>query len=652
MLDGFLLECNGITYQDGNGFAQASDSGQMRQPNGSHRTVRTFVSDDSLIEVTSETVSFPGLSLVERCVRVKNVCSIPITVTRIDTVKGLLPAGNYLLKYFTCSHGKEFTPNETPLAGTKILETTTGRSSLGVHPWFSLEGQDGSVLACAIAWSGNWIIRFNPMPESQYQITGGLSDWQFSKTIQPGEILDGIPVVYGFYPCGGQDVAAVEFGRWGRKYWYPANTLLSSGPIEWNHWYPYIDKYINEDVFRANVDKCAELGFDVCTLDAGWFGRPDQESEWYTVRGDWHKVNTQRFPSGIRALADHVHGKGMKFGLWCEIEAAGAQADLNTIHPELIARRDGDSLGYVCMGNPEAVQWAFGVLEDLIVRYGADWLKLDFNLSPGAGCNRTDHGHQAGDGLYEHYRGYYRLLDMVREKYPDVLLENCSGGGLRIDLGLMSHLHLSFLSDPDYPPHAFQVFWGAAAMLHPSACLHWAWSQTTKDHKKNGENNPIREDMPPAKFDYIVRNALLKNPGFSQKLIEYPNWCLARLKYHLGLYKSTLSRFICNGDCYRLTSQSLRTGDGEKWNSFLYVMEGRNSAILFVFRQPGAEEVKEIKLKGLAANKKYRLEYQDRATVHTASGESLMKEGIHFEGMPEESSEVVLIQSTEKACTD
>jgi alpha-galactosidase len=417
--------------------------------------------------------------------------------------------------------------------------------------------------------------------------------------------------------------------------------------VEFNPWYPYTDKYIHEDVFKANVDRCMELGVEVCTLDAGWFGPSEQQSEWYYTRGDWNKINLARFPSGIKALADYVHSKGMKFGIWCEIEAAGPKAELNDIHPELIARRDGGHLGYVCLGNPDAVLWAFSVLEVLIADYGADWLKIEFNISPGAGCNRTDHGHGNGDGLYEHYHGYYKLLDMVREKYPHVLLENCSGGGLRIDLGIMKHMHLSFLSDPDYPPHAFQVFWGAAAMLHPSACLHWAWSQTTSDHKKNGVNNPITNDMPQYKFDYIIRNALLKNPGFSHKFNEYPQWCFDRLAHHFKFYKDVLRDFIRQSDCIRLTEQTLRSGDGDKWSSFLYVAEDKRRAVVFVFRLPGAVPERQLKLKGLDLKLNYRLDFQDKETSYMKTSFELMNDGILIAGMEEESSEVILLRQTD-----
>jgi len=332
--------------------------------------------------------------------------------------------------------------------------------------------------------------------------------------------------------------------------------------VEWNSWWPYEDYKLNEEVVKSNADESAIIGIGVCMLDAGWFGPHSESSLWWKVRGDWHIVNYKRFPSGIGAVSDYVHQKGLKFGIWCEIEAVGQEAELNLLRPELIAERDGKKLGYACMGNPQTQDWAFGVIETLINDYKADWIKLDFNLDPGAGCNRTDHGHGEGDGLYEHYMGYYKLLKRIREKYPEVFLENCSSGGLRVDLGVLRNTHRTYLSDPDYTEHHLQVFWGATTMLHPSVCMHFTWSQSL--YEKNMVKEPIAEDMPQHRLDYYIRAAMMGYPGFSYRLPELPAWCLQRIKEHIEFYKNIGSRFVRDGDMYHLTCQSVRSGRGER----------------------------------------------------------------------------------------
>ena len=146
---------------------------------------------------------------------------------------------------------------------------------------------------------------------------------------------------------------------------------------------------------------------------------------------------------------------------------------------------------------PTAQEWAYATLDRLITEYDVDWIKLDFNLDPGAGCDRTDHGHGAGDGLYEHYLGYYRTLERIRQHHPHVVLEACASGGLRIDLGLLRQTHMTFLSDPDWPEHDLQLFWGASTMLAPEVCLHWGWCEWAENKNPHQTFDPCDPNLTP-----------------------------------------------------------------------------------------------------------------------------------------------------------
>jgi alpha-galactosidase len=643
MLRGFLIECAGQVVTDSAGFTALTETEGMDPGEGSLHKSRLYRYDGIGLEVRKIETTYPDVAIVNQWLELKNISDKPLEITRVDTVRGILAPGRFRLKYYASSWGGEFEPVEVALEGTRILECTAGRASKGMHPWFSLTGEDGSILTGSIAWSGNWIVRFEPEAEGRYRISGGLSNWLFHKQLKPGESMRAPHVIYAFLPKGSLNETSVQFGQWGRKYWYPQNALADSMPVEWNTWWPYEDHSINEAVFRENVDQCAAVGVDVCTLDAGWFGKPEAEAHWFEVRGDWHAVNTKRFPSGIRALADYTHSHGMKFGLWCEIEALGAQAELNQLRPEFTARRDGKHMGYVCLGNPQAVQWAFETLETLIRDYQADWIKLDFNLDPRAGCNRMDHGHGAGDGLYEHYMGYYRLLDRIRETYPEVLLENCASGGLRIDLGMMRHLHTTFLSDPDYSEHVLQIHWGATTMLHPSKCLHWSWSQTVK-LKANVDDQPIKADMPRHKLDYMIRISMLGGVGFSYRMAELPSWVHERLKYHTDLYKDQVKALVREGAMTPLTGQALRGGRGERWNAFQSTALDSSHALVFVFRLQGGEPERVIKPVRLVPEGQYTVQFEDSGVCFDRTGRVLMEQGLCFDKLEEEGSELVFIR--------
>ncbi len=580
--------------------------------------------------------------LIETWFEARNSGAQPVTLTRLDSIVLDLGPAACELMYYTSAWGDEFGGVRQRLDAPMRLETRTGRSSNQRHPWFTLFRAGGGMLSMSVAWSGNWCFRFEPH-DGGWRIGGGLSDWEFRTTLQPGESVTGAPVIVVIAPGDDLNAISLPYARVGRRCWYPRNPLAAHAPVEWNHWWSYEDRHIDEATFRANVDVAAEMGIEVCMLDAGWFGPTDPATHWYDYRGDWLDVNTARFPSRIRALADYTHHKGMKFGLWCEIEGLGRLARLAEAHPEFVAMRDGERLGYVCLGNPAAQAWAFEMLGHLVEDFGADWIKLDFNLDPGAGCNRTDHGHDAGDGLLAHYCGYYRLLDQLRATYPAVLWENCSSGGLRIDLGMMRRLHLTFLSDPDWPEHSLQLFWGATTMLAPDALLRWTYSEWINGYPKQ-TFDPRDPNLTLHELDYFIRIGMLGVMGLSQKLPDLPDWVRVRYTQHIALYKSLVRRFVREADLYRLTGQPDRNGGGDRWAAFQYSLPTTDEHLLFVFRLPGAEPARTVRLRALRQGGAYTLQWLLRDRTEDRRGDALMHHGLTFDDLQERDSAIVLLQ--------
>jgi alpha-galactosidase len=605
-------------------------------PQGHRHCVMSFRSSVGDIAIEHHIVVYTSTALFECWQIVTNTGSKPLQVTRMDSFIVEVPPSGYDLLYFTSAWGAEFEPTHSHLIDTLTLETRAGRSSKGQHPWFGLFRDGESVLSASVMWSGNWVFRFEPLAQGGFEISGGLHDWAFAKELQPGQTVESARVVVVL----GTDLDDVsqQYARAGSAYWYPRNALSDSAPVEWNHWWSYEDDEISGTVFRQNVERAANLGIEVCTLDAGWFGPSDAGTHWHDYRGDWHIVNSVRFPHGIRPVADWTHEQGLKFGLWCEIEGLGKNAQLADLHPEYVALRDGDRLGYVCFGNPAAQEWAYQTLCRLIGDYNCDWIKLDFNLDPGAGCNRTDHGHGVGDGLYEHYMGYYQVLERVRQTFPDVILENCSSGGMRIDLGILRQTHMTFLSDPDWPVHDLQIFWGASTMLAPAACLHWSYSEWCCTNHPEQRFNPHNPDLKPHQLDFYTRVGMLGVYGLSQKLPDLPQWIAERIAYHHHIYKTYVRRFIKEGALFRLTDQPRRNGEGERWCGFQYSMTDGSEHLLFVFRLSGAEPERMLALKRLDENRDYVVEWLDSNREERVTGHQLMQGGIVVGGLEEEGS--------------
>lgn len=585
---------------------------------------------------------YEDTALIEFWQVLRNEGEADLAVTRFDSFAIPLRPGQDELLYYTGDWGSEFEPVQAKLTQAVRLESRSGRSSKGQHPWFALFRSGQGVLSGAVAWSGNWVMRLEPAADGSLHLSGGLSDWEFSKALHPGQTMESPHGVLAL----GRDLNDIsqQYAAVGRKHWYPRNALSASQPVEWNHWWSYEDVEIDEEVFLRNVETAARMGIEVCTLDAGWFGPSEKDSHWYEVRGDWQLVNTDRFPSGIRRLADAVHAHGMKFGIWCEIEGLGVNAQLARAHPEYVALRDGERIGYVCFGNPAVQEWAYQTLRRLIEEFKADWIKLDFNLDPGAGCNRSDHGHGSGDGLYEHYRGYYHTLQRVRRDFPEVVLENCSSGGLRIDLGMLRHTDMTFLSDPDWPVHDLQIFWGASTMLAPDTLLHWSFCDWRSENPPPQQTfDPHDPNLTQAQLDYYTRISMLGLYGFSQKLPDLPAWVTQRLNFHTSLYQERVRRFVREADLYRLTGQPRRDGSGERWSAFQYSLPADDEHLLFVFRLPGAEHERAIRLEGLQPNKLYVAKGFEGEFQQESLGSDLMKRGILFNDLPEEGSALLRI---------
>lgn len=506
-----------------------------------------------------------------------NAGASTLAITRMDPLAAHLDGGRWSTLAFDSAWGDEWRPVTGTTDYHHRLGTRSGRSSHGMSPWFGLE-RAGAGVVVSPAWSGNWHIDL----DEGTRVSAGVSTWQLVVELAPGETVSAPRVVLA---VGSTRDSAARALTTAAGAIIPRSVASERLDVEWNHWWPYEDVEVTEGVIADNATIATDLGIRVVTVDAGWFGPADPDTYWGDYRGDWDLVNTARFPSGLGALGDSIRAAGARPGIWEEAEAVGSKARLRREHPELMAlavdgRRHDPSygvgsqsldpddpafLGYVCLGSPAAREFVLEGMSRVVTETGAEWVKLDFNVDPDAGCSRTDHGHGAGDGLLRHYEGLYAVLDEFRARHPEVVLEACSSGGLRIDLGLARHVHCFFLSDPDYTEHALQVLWGASLLLPPVSILHWSWSQWRGDHPASQLDFAALTDE---QFATTLRAAMLHRFGVSLRLPELRESHLEVLRAHVALYTGTIADLVREGALHRLTDQPRRGGLGERAPAF------------------------------------------------------------------------------------
>ena len=217
------------------------------------------------------------------------------------------------------------------------------------------------------------------------------------------------------------------------------------------------------------ADTVAEVGGETLIIDAGWYcPLGTAVKEWWQRAGDWIP-DSGRYPNGIKEIRDYIHSKGLLFGLWLDLERIGPSAKVYKEHPEWISKCYANNLQntQLNMAIKEAAEWAESELSRVIEEYQIDLFRLDYNLNNLSKQNR----YYGKNGLENAYVRYYQntnaMYERLRRKYPNVVFENCAGGGGRTDVGFVSNFTHTWVSDHNVAPRSFSITNGMTMALPP-----------------------------------------------------------------------------------------------------------------------------------------------------------------------------------------
>ncbi|MFE5409453.1 NAD(P)-dependent oxidoreductase [Microbacterium sp. NPDC056569] len=356
------------------------------------------------------------------------------------------------------SHGAWSTGELLPVGA--LADTTTGEaiawqieSSAGWHVDIS-QGADGAVLTLL-----------------------GPTDLehQFAQALGPGEGFDAVPVALTVSAVGrdGALAALTPYRRTLRP-----DAAAEGVPIVYNDFMNTLMGQPSTEKLLPLIGAAAEAGAEVFCIDAGWFADPEIGDWWSTV-GEWREASTRFDAAGLRGVVDEIHRHGLRSGLWLEPEVVGVRSPAAaTLPDEAFFTRFGVRVQeherfHLDFRHPAARAHLDATVDHLVAEYGISYLKLDYNINPGAGTEADAAG--AGAGLLGHVRAYRDWLVAVQERHPGLLLENCSSGAMRADYGLLAVTHLQSTTDQQdflrYPPVAAS----APASILPEQCGNWAY---------------------------------------------------------------------------------------------------------------------------------------------------------------------------------
>jgi len=555
------------------------------------------------------------LRLINRGERVMHVDPAPSLAWR-------LPPAGYDLTYLWGGWGQELQMATEALSiGRRAFTVNGGRATNGYAPWFALHDRNRGVIYLAqLAWSGNWQMSFDRLPggdrmrPDQLPLNAELGmrfDFGGALALEPGASFD-LPEAAFTAASGDLDDAANRMHRYQR-------TVIPHRPagdpllVQYNTWYPFSEDVSTEKLKRA-ADVAAEIGVEAFVLDSGWYDHED----WSRELGDY-QVNTAKFPHGLQEVSQYVHGKGMKFGMWVEIENAGVSSELAHAHPDWFLAYNGrpvlkDNRQQLNFAKREVRQWARATIDRLVRDYDLGWLKIDYNVDIG---DRFDPPGEArtGDVLYRHLKAYYGWLDELRAAHPGLLVENCASGGLRFDLGILAHTHTTWLSDMVRPLPSAQLGYGCTLEFAPEVCNHWMV----------GDDDRGRVDAakPGGWWDFLFRVPMNGQFGISSHIAEWNAEARRRAAENISLYKR-LRQVIEGADVYHLTPQPAHD-DPKGWMGIQYVAADAKRSVLLAYRLGGGEAQRTFRLRGLTAGR-YRATVDGQAEEYPAA--ELMNRGL------------------------
>jgi alpha-galactosidase len=563
--------------------------------------------------------------ILGRSAVITNRTKQPLTIEQAAAASWNLPSGaDYSLHYLSGRWAAEDSLNQQQiLPGKTVLESRRGSTGHQNNPWFAIERgnsmneETGEVWFGALAWSGSWNISIEQDQLRQVRVTGGYNPFDFSYHLAPGEQLS-TPVFYGGYSRQGIGGASRALHRFELTRILPQAPKVRPRPIIYNSW-EATGFNVNEAGQEALAEKAASLGIERFVMDDGWFG---QRKDDHAGLGDWY-VNPQKFPNGLKPLIDKVHSLGMDFGLWVEPEMVNPDSDLYRKHPDWVLnfagrpRSESRNQLVLNLARQDVRDYVFQFLSDLLSTNDIAFLKWDYNRNwsePGWDAVATD---EQKEVYVKYVENLYSILRELRAEHPKVEIESCSGGGGRVDLGILGVTDEVWPSDNTDPFDRLTIQDGFTYAYTPGVMMAWV---TDSPNWVNNRTTSV---------EYRFFSSMQGSLGVGANLDKWTPDDFAVAKDMIAVYKQ-VRETVQHGSLYRLISPQ----HNSEYSATESVSLDKQQAVLFTFLHSSQKgyPFPRVYLRGLDPTRQYHLRFIHSAKAldapEVASGSYWMNYGI------------------------
>jgi alpha-galactosidase len=617
-----------VTFADGNRDLVLHYASESQVPNGFAIKLKDVARE---IYVTLHYSIDPGTGIVARSATIENREPAPVTIEQAAAAAYSLPHGAYTLNYLTGRWAGEWNLNQEAIhPGARVLESRRGSTGHQNNPWFAIQSgnaneDQGDVWFGALAWSGSWRITIEQDQLDAVRVTGGFNPFDFGYVLKPGEQLE-TPTFYAGHSDKGLGDASNKLFQFELHNILPRNGKSAGRqtprprPVIYNSW-EATEFNVTEAGQMALAEKAAQLGVDRFVMDDGWFGQRKND---HAGLGDWY-VNKEKFPNGLKPLIDKVHTLGMDFGLWVEPEMVNPDSDLYRQHPDWVLNFPGRPRSeqrnqlVLNLARQDVHEYVLGFLDKLLTENEIAFLKWDYNRNwSEPGWSELPAAEQKN--VYVAYtRSLYGILAELRRRHPNVEIESCSGGGGRVDLGILAYTDEVWPSDNTDPFDRLTIQDGFTYAYTPQVMMAWV---TDSPHWQNNRSTSLQ---------YRLLSSMQGSLGIGADITKWSADQMNVAKRLIAAYHDVQSTIV-QGSLYRLLSPR----NGSEFSATQTVNQQRSQSVIFAFIHSTQEGrgFPLLKLKGLDPTAQYTLTKIEgevlQGTPEVASGEYWMKHGFEL----------------------
>lgn len=544
--------------------------------------------------------------IITRSVIIKNAGKAPVTVKKAQSACLDFLHGDYDLIKFYGRHAMERNMERMPVSHESTrIGSRRGTSSHQYNPGVILAGKNtnedsGSCYGMLFVYSGNFLVEAEKDQYDQTRIQMGLTDELFAYPLEAGaEFI--APEVILSYTNKGLSRLSQQYHHCIMNHICQGKYVHANRPVLINSWEAAYFDFTGDTIVELAKEAKA-LGIDMVVMDDGWFGKRNDDN---SSLGDWY-VNEEKLGGTLTKLIERVNAEGVKFGIWIEPEMVSEDSDLYREHPDwaitIPGRKPVRSRNQLVLdfSRKEVRDEIFKRICAVLDQGNVEYIKWDMN--------RSLADIYAPNVTYDYVLGVYDFLEKLTNRYPDILIEGCSGGGGRFDAGMLYYTPQIWCSDNTDAINRTRIQYGtsffypvAAMGSHVSAVPNHQTGRVTSMHTRGVAAMS-------GTFGYELNPALL---NAKEK---------AEIRAQLAQYRE-YQELIREGDYYRLSNPFQ-----DNFAAWMVVSDDRSKALVSVIRLTAEANLPAayVTLKGMEEDAFYR----EKTTGKVYPGAALMEAGI------------------------